>query len=168
MVIDVKKNKIIQSKNGMPSEVKKAIIIIIVILVTIILMYLLTTRILTKSNKIDRTLATESVIGYDKILAGESFNRSEDEYYVIYFDSTNDYSIISSLVSSYQLNSDNTKLYNVDLSDGINKKYITDGDVVTTDAASLLVKDNTLLKFENGEVVETVTDIKEIINFLSD
>ena len=159
------KRDYLKSKKGLPSEVKKTIIIILVVAVLLVGMYFLTTAILSKDNEKEKI--TENAIQYDEILAGESFNQKEEEYYVIYYDSTDEYSTISSLISSYQLNNTDTKLYSVDLSNGMNKKYITDGDIVTSDASSLRVKDNTLLKFNNGEVSEVITDTSEITNFLN-
>ena len=158
------KRDYLKSKKGLPSEVKKTIIIILVAAVLLVGMYFLTTAILSKDNEEEKI--TENAIQYDEILAGESFNQN-GEYYVIYYDSTDEYSTISSLISSYQLNNTDTKLYSVDLSNGMNKKYITDGDIVTSDASSLRVKDNTLLKFNNGEVSEVITDTSEITNFLN-
>ena len=49
----------------------------------------------------------------------------------------------------------------------MNKKYVTDEDIITDNASSLKVKDNTLLKFRNGEVSEVITDINEITNYLN-
>ena len=160
------KKDYLNKKNGLPSEVKKTIIIIVVAVVLLVGMYFLTTVILNKDSD-DNSKITENAIQYDEILAGESFNQSEDEYYVIYYDSSNEYSVISSLISSYQLNSSDTKLYSVDLADGMNKKYVTDGNIVTDNASSLRVKDTTLLKFNNGEVSEVITDINEITSFLN-
>lgn len=160
------KKDYLNKKNGLPSEVKKTIIIIVVAVVLLVSMYFLTTVILNKDRD-DNSKITENAIQYDEILAGESFNQSEDEYYVIYYDSSNEYSVISSLISSYQLNNSDTKLYSVDLADGMNKKYVTDGDIVTDNASSLRVKDTTLLKFNNGEVSEVITDTNEITSFLN-
>lgn len=160
------KKDYLNKKKGLPSEVKKTIIIIVVAVVLLVGMYFLTTVILNKDSD-DNSKITENAIQYDEILAGESFNQSEDEYYVIYYDSSNEYSVISSLISSYQLNSSDTKLYSVDLADGMNKKYVTDGNIVTDNASSLRVKDTTLLKFNNGEVSEVITDINEITSFLN-
>ena len=160
------KKDYLNKKNGLPSEVKKTIIIIVVAVVLLVGMYFLTTVILNKDSD-DNSKITENAIQYDEILAGESFNQSEDEYYVIYYDSSNEYSVISSLISSYQLNSSDTKLYSVDLADGMNKKYVTDGNIVTDNASSLRVKDTTLLKFNNGEVSEVITDTNEITSFLN-
>ena len=160
------KKDYLNKKNGLPSEVKKTIIIIVVAVVLLVSMYFLTTVILNKDRD-DNSKITENAIQYDEILAGESFNQSEDEYYVIYYDSSNEYSVISSLISSYQLNNSDTKLYSVDLADGMNKKYVTDGNIVTDNASSLRVKDTTLLKFNNGEVSEVITDTNEITSFLN-
>lgn len=160
------KKDYLNKKKGLPSEVKKTIIIIVVAVVLLVGMYFLTTVILNKDSD-DNSKITENAIQYDEILAGESFNQSEDEYYVIYYDSSNEYSVISSLISSYQLNSSDTKLYSVDLADGLNKKYVTDGNIVTDNASSLRVKDTTLLKFNNGEVSEVITDTNEITSFLN-
>ena len=160
------KKDYLNKKKGLPSEVKKTIIIIVVAVVLLVGMYFLTTVILNKDSD-DNSKITENAIQYDEILAGESFNQSEDEYYVIYYDSSNEYSVISSLISSYQLNSSDTKLYSVDLADGMNKKYVTDGNIVTDNASSLRVKDTTLLKFNNAEVSEVITDTNEITSFLN-
>ena len=159
------KRDYLNSKKGLPSEVKKTIIIILVAVILLVGMYFLTTLIL--SRDVEEEKITENTIQYDEILAGSSFGQSEDEYYVIYYDSTNEYSTVSSLVSSYQLNGGDIKLYSVDLSIGMNKKYITDGDIVTSDASSLRVKENTSLKFNNGEVTETITDLSEIMDILN-
>lgn len=159
------KKEHLSNKGGLPSEVKKTIIIIVIALFLLVGMYFLTKVILNKDVEEDKIM--ENTIQYDEILAGESFNQDEDEYYVIYYDSSNEYSTISSLISSYQLNNSDTRLYSVDISNGMNKKYVTDEDIITDNASSLKVKDNTLLKFRNGEVSEVITDINEISNYLN-
>ena len=159
------KKEHLSNKGGLPSEVKKTIIIIVIALFLLVGMYFLTKVILNKDVEEDKIM--ENTIQYDELLAGESFNQDEDEYYVIYYDSSNEYSTISSLISSYQLNNSDTRLYSVDISNGMNKKYVTDEDIITDNASSLKVKDNTLLKFRNGEVSEVITDINEITNYLN-
>ena len=161
------KNDYLNTRKDFPVEVKKVLIIVVIVVVLIIAMYFLTTKILSKDSDNSSNKVMENAIQYNEILAGESFNQGDGEYYVIYYDSSNEYSTISSLISSYQLNNSDTKLYSVDLANGMNKKYITDGDIVTDDASSLKVKDTTLLKFTDGEVTETITDTNEITSFLN-
>ena len=157
---------ILKDKDEIPVEIKRVIIISLVILIVLVGIYFLTEVILNKEDD-DSDKVTENAIQYEEILAGESFNQSEDKYYVIYYDSTDDYSSISSLISSYQMNDNEVKLYSVDLSNGMNKSYVTDGNVVTTNASSLRVKANTLLEFTNKKVTDVVTDNSEIINILN-
>ena len=159
------KKDYLNGKKGLPNEVRKTIIIIMIAAILLAGMYFLTTAILSKDTEEQKI--TENAIQYDEILAGESFNQGDGEYYVIYYDSSNEYSTISSLISSYQLNNSDTKLYSVDLSNGMNKKYITDGDIVTDNASSLRVKDTTLIKFNDSEVSEVITDVNEIKRVLN-
>ena len=157
---------ILKDKDEIPVEIKRVIIISLVILIVLVGIYFLTEVILNKEDD-DSDKVTENAIQYEEILAGESFNQSEDKYYVIYYDSTDDYSSISSLISSYQMNDNELKLYSVDLSNGMNKSYVTDGNVVTTNANSLRVKANTLLEFTNKKVTDVITDNDEIIDILN-
>ena len=157
---------ILKDKDEIPVEIKRVIIISLVILIVLVGIYFLTEVILNKEDD-DSDKVTEKAIQYEEILAGESFNQSEDKYYVIYYDSTDDYSSISSLISSYQMNDNEVKLYSVDLSNGMNKSYVTDGNVVTTNANSLRVKANTLLEFTSKKVTDVITDNDEIIDILN-
>ena len=156
---------ILKDKDEIPVEIKRVIIISVVILIVLVGIYFLTEVILNKESDSDKV--TENAIQYEEILAGESFNQSEDKYYVIYYDSTDEYSSISSLISSYQMNDKEVKLYSVDLSNGMNKAYVTEGNVVTTNASSLRVKANTLLEFTSKKVTDVITDNDEIIDILN-
>lgn len=144
---------------------KKALIILVCIVAFLGIMYFVTNRILAKANTTKKEVE-EAVIQYDKILAGESFNQKEDEYLVVYYDSSDKYSTLSSIVSSYQSQSDVTRLYSVDLNDGMNKKYISDS-VVTDSISDLKVVYPTLLRFKNHKVVEVITSSSEINSYLS-
>ena len=130
-------------------------------------MYFLTTRILSKevTKKRKQSEVTESSIQYEKILAGESFTMDQEEYYVVYYDSTD--TELSKTISTYQSDKKDIKLYSVDLSDGMNKKYKTDGDVDTSSIENLKVKNPTLVHFKNKEVVDTITDENEIEDYLN-
>ena len=66
------KRDYLNSKKGMPSEIKKTIIIIVVAVVLLVGTYFLTTLILESDNNDDERI-TENTIQYDEILAGEVF-----------------------------------------------------------------------------------------------
>lgn len=157
-----KKNTIV--KTEMSSTLKTGIVIMICILLLMGILYLVTTKILDKDTK--HKTAIESYIQYDKILAGESFEQPEEEYLVVYYDSSDKYSSLSSLISSYQSAEKGTRLYSVDLADGMNKKYMS--DVVNTNSPSeLRVMYPTMLRFKNHSVIEVITSNTEISEYLS-
>lgn len=150
-------------KSNTSSTFKTAVIMIICILLLLGIFYLITTKILDNAKKKkDETL--DVYIQYDEILAGESFNQKEEEYLVVYYDSSDKYSILKSLVSSYQSKDDVTRVYTVDLANGMNKKYIGD-QVDTSSPSSLKVVYPTMLRFKNGSVSETITSDDEIYEY---
>ena len=146
---------------------KRVIIILICVVLLFGLMYFLTTRILSKevTKKRKQSEVTESTIQYEKILAGESFTMEQEEYYVVYYDSTD--TNLSSTIATYQADKKDINLYSVDLNDGMNKKYITDSDINTSSIENLKVKNPTLIHFKNKEVVDTITDENEIKDYLT-
>lgn len=146
---------------------KRVVIILICVVLLFGLMYFLTTRILSKevTKKRKQSEVTESTIQYEKILAGESFTMELEEYYVVYYDSTD--TNLSSTIATYQADEKDIKLYSVDLNDGMNKKYITDSDINTSSIENLKVKNPTLIHFKNKEVVDTITDENEIKDYLT-
>lgn len=146
---------------------KRVVIILICVVLLFGLMYFLTTRILSKevTKKRKQSEVTESTIQYEKILAGESFTMEQEEYYVVYYDSTD--TNLSSTIATYQADKKDIKLYSVDLNDGMNKKYITDSDINTSSIENLKVKNPTLIHFKNKEVVDTITDENEIKDYLT-
>ena len=146
---------------------KRVVIILICVVLLFGLMYFLTTRILSKevTKKRKQSEVTESTIQYEKILAGESFTMEQEEYYVVYYDSTD--TNLSSTIATYQADKKDIKLYSVDLNDGMNKKYITDSDINTSSIENLKVKNPTLIHFKNKEVVDTITDENEINDYLT-
>lgn len=146
---------------------KRVVIILLCVVLLFGLMYFLTTRILSKevTKKRKQSEVTESTIQYEKILAGESFTMEQEEYYVVYYDSTD--TNLSSTIATYQADKKDIKLYSVDLNDGMNKKYITDSDINTSSIENLKVKNPTLIHFKNKEAVDTITDENEIKDYLT-
>ena len=146
---------------------KRVVIILLCVVLLFGLMYFLTTKILSEevTKKRKQNEVTESSIQYEKILAGESFTMDQEEYYVVYYDSTD--TELSKTISTYQADKKDIKLYSVDLNDGMNKKYITDSDINTSSIENLKVKNPTLIHFKNKEVVDTITDENEIKDYLT-
>lgn len=114
----------------------------------------------------------ETVIQYSEILAGESFTRNEDSYYVLYgnleskeFDSIETYR----LTYSYKENS--LKIYEVDTTKNFNTSIVANKDEIYASKPSsineLKVYGTTLLKFNNHKVVERIEGTEEVTNYLN-
>lgn len=90
-----------------------------------------------------------------EILAGETFNRVDETYYVMMynFDDKENAPKYSSIYSVYYANGGSEKIYVVDLSKKFNTGYITDSNskVNITSIENLKVVDGTLIKVENGK-----------------
>ena len=143
------------------------------VVIFICVFYFLTLYITTKNKKVDNnnTNNTEAseVFSYSDIMVGRSFSISDGEYYVIYYDKSNDEvsSDCSSMVSSYSAKEDGIDIYTVDMSDGLNKKYAgEESNSNPTKASEIVINGPTLIKFNNDEVVDYVEGIDSIKGYL--
>jgi len=158
-----KKTTVHRYKSDTSNTAKTAIIMVVCILLLLGIFYFITTKILDNAKK-EKEEIGEVYIQYDEILAGESFNQKEEEYLVVYYDSSDKYSILKSLVSSYQSKDDVTRVYAVDLANGMNKKYIGQ-QVDTSSPSNLKVVYPTMIRFKNGSVSETITSDDQIYEY---
>ena len=111
-----------------------------------------------------RPEAPEASISYDKILAGSTFTRNEDEYYVVFYKFDAE---IYDAMARYR-SEERGKVYYVDLDEGLNKYVISD-EVKTdvTSAEDLRVKDPTLVVVKNHKITDRKIGKKDIIDYLS-
>lgn len=110
-----------------------------------------------KFNK--KTEEKETVINYQEIIAGETFNRKEDEYYVLFYNfSDKDASYYQSLMQSYQYKTNHLSVYTVDLEKKMNSVYAEE---------SLEVSNPTLLKISNSEVSDRYEGKDSIVEFFN-
>ncbi len=173
LVIEVAKKK---KKNEMSSEVefntsvKNVIIVSLVVVVVLGVFYLLTVE-LTNDDTADNSNASQQTsIQTEEILAGSSFNRTDDEYLVVYFDKSDSdlYSNLGSVISTYKSKDERIPLYMVDMSSTFNKGYITEEEVNQnpTSIEELKINGPTLIKFNNNSVTEYVQGEEAITNYL--
>ena len=159
--INAKKKK---KETTFVDELKKLGIISGIIVLIIVILYLIVGTFITKDikwfNK-DKNEVSET-IQYKEILAGETFNKSNDEYYVIYADSTgNHYSLYETIIS----NNLDKKIYMVDTANPLNTLYISDETNPNVQQISdLKVKSDTLIKIQNKQNVLYIEGKNEIIN----
>ena len=105
----------------------------------------------------EATEEEETIIQYDEIIAGETFNRPEEEYYVLYMNFTDTFaSYYLSLIDTYETSDDSLNFYTVDIEKVINTDYVTN---------ELKVENPTILKISNSKITETITGRENILNF---
>lgn len=88
----------------------------------------------------------DTTIKYDEIIAGQTFTRSEDTYYVIFYEFDN-----SDITSTLNNLSSKNKIYKVNLKSAMNKDIISEtGNKDVNKAEDLKVVNPTLIKIEKG------------------
>ncbi len=134
-----------------------AIQLIIVVFVILLVFYLLTVVILSKKDS--SIVSNHASIQYTKILAGESFNQKEKDYYVFYYSMNDDSATnYADLISNYRDKEDHLPIYTVDLNEGLNKRYLSDTEnKVAEKASQLKLKGTTLIHFKDHKINEYIT-----------
>lgn len=165
-------SKIDSIDSSFSSEMFKVVKILLAVFVFLAVFYFLTVYLLerdTSSSVIDTTPA-EADIQYQEILAGNSFSKGDDHYFVLYYDMSSEdlKSSYTNLVSTYEDKDNHFSIYTVDMSRAFNKQYSAD-----TSNPSVQVVDNlkisgpTLIEFNQGKVtnyVEGFDAISDVLN----
>lgn len=163
----MKKNKNIIDKqyNGEDFELKKLLFIFIGVIVFFAVAYFIG-GIITGNIKLKKEKAKETEIQYTEILAESTFKQSEADYFVLFYDFDSNDAI---LIDAFQSDLQNTgTVYKVDLSKNFNKNYITDGNLKSnpSNIEELKVKNPTLVRVKNKKVVNLISGITNIKNYI--
>lgn len=162
--------------------------ILIIIVVLVFAVYLVIAFMNGEFKKEDDDTKKEEEVSAsiqnEKILISSIFDKSENEYYVLIYDGSDEYwaryynMIYDSYKSLLELEEDVLPMFWADLSDGFNSKYVVgeDGESnpdVKDDYKDLKVKCPTLIRvkkgkavdyYEGDEVVDTLIDIVKSYN----
>ena len=139
---------------------------------TVLLAFYLLTLYITNKNKepVEDTNDTVSEEISSEILLGRSFNMSDSEYVVVYYD-TKDEEIASnmaSLIENYRISHGDSSIYYVDMNSGFNAPYATEEESNKNPSSTSELKINgpTLIKVDQHIVVEYVEGYDSIENYL--
>lgn len=156
------KNKKFSDDNIMDQFKKFIIIVSVIVGIILLLWFIIELKNGTFAKKDTVEENTTTTIQYDEIMAGQTFNRKDSEYYVIFADSDKEfYSIYRNYIATYS----EKNIYLVDISNPINSKYISaESNVNAQSSNELKVKDNTLIKISNGKNILYLEGYKEVIN----
>jgi len=107
------------------------------------------------------------------ILAGSTFNMDKDEYYVMYYDLSDEYSTAMGLLYEGYVNSGSgIKMYLVDLENKFNHPYmLKEGEKLNSkpkDISEFKVENPTLVKIKNKNIVEFMVGREKISKYLFD
>lgn len=149
---------------------KKNIGIILMVLVLFGIFYLMTVHITNgdSNSTTSDTSSTETEIQYDEILVGSSFDMNDKEYLVVYYDKSDSELLnsISSGITTYTSKEDSLNVYEADLSNSFNKKFVSDTSNTDPSTSSELSFDGpTLIKFSKGKVMEYIEGEDSILDY---
>ncbi len=150
--------------------IKIAIGVILVLGLTYFITAIATGEIKFGNKKKEET--PETSIQYEEILAGEIFNRSPEEYYVLLFNFTDTFaSYYLSLKDNYTKQENTLPIYIVDLEKHLNKDFVLEeGENYTEypdNLNDLKVSNPTLIKIHDHKVTERINNRDDILNFLN-
>lgn len=159
--------KEVQIKKREANELKpKSLLIILGFIVGFfIILYFITAVFITKDFSFgkdnDNSDSSSEDTIYNRILAVDTLNQMDDEYYVFYYDSEEDDSL------SNRIDMLEERVYRVDLSDGFNENYIGEVSGIVDDISDLRVESPSLVKVSNGKITEFYSGSEEISSLLS-
>lgn len=137
-------------------QIKELVIIALVVAGIFLLIWLMTVG----ANKMGwfderytKPAVPEAVISYENIEVGTILDRAENEYYVVLADLSKNAMNIETLISAYKSKENATKVYTVDLSEGLNRSVVgEEANTNVTKVSDLKVNDTTLLHIRNGKI----------------
>lgn len=154
-------------------QIKNIVVVTVIVLIFLGLFYLLTVVLLGKAPKVVTSSSENNTteIQSEEILLGTSFEMASGKYMVLYYDleDKDDASDLTSLVSSYRSKDDAVKLYTVDLSDALNKPFLSENESnpKATKASELKLKSPTLIVFEDGKILEYIENFDSVNDYLN-
>ncbi|MBQ7136937.1 MAG: hypothetical protein IJO43_03085 [Bacilli bacterium] len=169
----VKKNKktIGKTPAHYDSEVVRIVKIAVSIIITFAIVYFITEFINEQRNKADKQ---EVEIQNVEILMGETFEKKDSEYIIVYYDFEDKmYSeLYSMLVENYNSVKSDIPMYKVDLSTNFSKKYMAGDEEVSninpTSLSNLKVKGDTLIRIKDKTVIKYVEGKDNIKNYINE
>ena len=167
-----KKQKLYKSNQSTDLEYTRIIKIMLGVAAVLLIVYLVTALATgeIKLGKKKPKTKEETQIQYQEILAGETFNRNKEEYYVIFYKASDTFaSYYETRVGNFNSKSSATTMYIVDLENGLNEKYLIsdEEEVNTQDINSLKVDNPTIIKINNKKSVEVINGRENVIEFFN-
>lgn len=165
----MKKTKMPVYKTEEQEQITRFIIILLVVVAIVLGVYFFTKNIV-KKTKLDTTDSTvEGNINYDIVTVGTMLNKKDETYYVmVYNKEQSDAPIFDTLTSLYKDSEKSIPIYTCDLSNALNKDYVSETSTPnSTTIDGLKFKESTLIKVKKGKIskfIEGLDSIKSELN----
>ena len=148
------------ANNEEMKTIKQFIITLMILIIIVLGIYLFTKLFVTKEDT-DTTTTDVDYINPKMAIVGTMLKKSEDNYYVILYNTEDDdASTYAALLNKYSAKDDYVTTYRVDLSNPMNSKYIAEGSDVNTQSdtlSDLRFGAITLLEVKNGKIIDYTT-----------
>ena len=171
----VKTNKKVEPNKVQTSytktEVGKLLKYFLIVLIIFVIFWGLT--IFIKNNrKVEPTNVKNNsvtIIQYDEILVGEILEQAKDEYFVLVLNNLKtEKEVYESYIKKSESDEESLKIYTVNLNSAFNSNFISDeSNFRIKYIKDIKFKDSTLLKIEEGRIVEYFEGQNEILEYLN-
>lgn len=159
------KEKLIETNSFDLDSVNK-LNVIAVVLLFLLGFYLLTLLITDKGDDKEEEQSKVTTISSEEIVLGRSLSMKDKEYLVIYYESSLEDTFKDS-ITNYR-NKKESKIYIVDMSDGLNKKYAKEtSNPYPKSIKEFSINGPTLIKVSDKNVVEYIEGEDNIKNYLN-
>ena len=154
------KQNVVKKKEEYP--LKKQIINLTKAVVAIVLSVILISAVASIAQK-EYILDKKEEKPTNEILAGQTFSRSDKDYYVAFYDFEKEESL-ESKISNLQ----NTKIYKVDLTNAMNKQIISEtSNKNATKSEELQINGTTLIEIKEGKIINYIEGYENITNYIN-
>ncbi len=153
---------VMKDVNDETNQMKTFLYILIGIAIVAGLLYLVSSQYLVKDGvKMQKVIPDSEDINYDIINAGNILNRPYDEYYVLAYNPDDLQAVYyASLISDFDKK--DSKMYYMNLSLDINKKYVGDVNKSATKIEELSLESPTLIKIKKNKIDKIITGRENI------
>ncbi len=139
--------------------------ILFCVVIMFLMFYILTVYITNKNTSKEKS-SKETSTPTGEIILGRSFSMSDRDYYVLYYDTTDEdvASTCQELFSNYRSANGDDTIYYVDMNSGFNKSYVTEAESNKNPEAvtDLAISGPTLIKISGNRVVDYIEGIEAI------
>lgn len=169
---NTEKKQIVEKEYTEEFSFKNFVWIIIVILVVLGTFYFITTLVAKDKTDIKNNNISSSVIKSDMTTISSMLTKKEKDYYVLAYKQEsgkkNNYDVYNMYIKDIMSKNSEFKLYKVNLSDAINKTYISDENNITNNMEEFEISDEILLHIVNNSIQESFIGLNEISNKLNE